>query len=158
MAAANQLIEAYLAGTTSLQNACAGLSREQCTARPIAGKWSILEVICHLADFEPVYADRMKRIIALDRPLLMGADQDSYVTKLAYHHRDLEEELSLIGLTRSEMARILRTLPPEAFQRSGVHSERGLKTLEEMLTGAVNHVQHHLPFIVEKRRALGLPA
>jgi len=59
-------------------------------------------------------------------------------------------------VTRRQMGRILRTLPPEALKRSGVHNERGLKTLEEMLITANNHIPHHLPFIQEKRRAMGL--
>ena len=63
-----QLIDSYLAGARTLRQAVAGMSREQLRARPIPGKWSTLEVVCHLADFEPVFADRMKRVIALDRP------------------------------------------------------------------------------------------
>jgi hypothetical protein len=59
-------------------------------------------------------------------------------------------------LTRNSFGRILRTLPADAFQRTGVHSERGLKTLEELLTLISNHIPHHLPFIAEKRRALGV--
>ncbi|MFL5329578.1 MAG: DinB family protein [Gemmataceae bacterium] len=150
-----ELIKEYLAGANSLRDAVAGMSHDQVRARPIPGQWSTLEVICHLADFEPVYVDRMKRIIALENPLLMGADQDLFAKKLAYHDRDLEEEVSLIDLTRRSMARILKTLPLEAFARSGIHSERGVRTLQEMLVGAVGHIQHHLPFIAQKRRALG---
>jgi hypothetical protein len=85
----------------------------------------------------------------------MGADQDLFARKLAYHERDLEEELSVIDFTRRAMVRILKTLPAEAFSRSGIHSERGVRTLQEMLVGAVAHIQHHLPFIAQKRRALG---
>jgi hypothetical protein len=54
------------------------------------------------------------------------------------------------------MARILRTLPIEALQRVGVHSERGPLKLEQLLTGAANHIPHHVHFIQEKRKALGL--
>jgi hypothetical protein len=54
------------------------------------------------------------------------------------------------------MARILRTLPQAAWARNGVHSERGLITLQEHLQLEVDHVPHHVKFNVEKRRALGL--
>src|SRR5665213_678864 len=57
------------------------------------GKWSTLEVICHIADFEPVYADRMKRVIAEDYPLLLAGDPDIFQARLAYSNRDAEEEL-----------------------------------------------------------------
>ena len=65
---------------------------------------------------------------------------------------------ALIEGTRSQMARILRRLGPEALGRVGVHNERGPRTLEELLTGANNHIPHHVRFIIDKRRALGLPA
>jgi hypothetical protein len=152
-----QMIDAYLAGPQSLRRAVAGLTREQLTARPVAGKWSTLEVLCHLADFDPILADRMKRIIAEDKPALLGADHERFVKALAYHERDPEEELAVIEQTRRQMARILRTQPEEALQRVGLHNERGPLSLERMLTMATNHIPHHVEFIREKRRALGLP-
>src|SRR5579863_2079531 len=85
------MIEPYLAGPKQLRQACAGMTGEQALARPIAGKWSTLEVVCHLADFEPIMADRMKRTIAEERPTLMGADESDFVKALQYHERDLNE-------------------------------------------------------------------
>jgi uncharacterized damage-inducible protein DinB len=154
MSTFSELIEDYRTGPTKLRNAVAGMTSEQLQARPVPGKWSTLEVICHLADFEPVYVDRMKRVITHDHPLLMGADQELYAAKLAYQERDIEEELAVIETTRKQFARILKTLPADALKRTGVHSERGLNTLEDLLQCIINHIQHHLPFIEEKRRAL----
>lgn len=134
------------------------MTRDQVLARPVAGKWSTLEVVCHLADFEPIFADRMKRVIALDRPTLLVADENLFAASLAYHERDLEEELRIIETTRSQMGRILSSLPPEAMGRVGVHSERGELTLERLIQTVTNHIPHHLPFIAEKRKALGLSA
>jgi uncharacterized damage-inducible protein DinB len=154
MSRISELLDAYLAGAGQLRGAIAGLSREQLLARPIPGKWSTLEVVCHLADFEPVFADRMKRIIALERPPLAAADENQYAAKLAYHDRDVNEELAIIDVTRKQMARILRLLPDAMLERVGIHSERGPRTLADILTGATNHIAHHLPFIAEKRKAL----
>jgi uncharacterized damage-inducible protein DinB len=151
-----ELIDAYLAGRQTLRQAVAGMSREQALARPVAGKWSTLEVVCHLCDFEPVYADRMKRVIAEERPTLLGADQDKFAAALAYQARDLAEELAIIDNTRSQFGRILRTLPADALKRVGVHNERGPLTLEQLLGSAINHINHHVKFIHEKRRALGM--
>jgi uncharacterized damage-inducible protein DinB len=152
------MINAYLAGPQTLRQAVAGMSHEQLTARPVPGKWSTLEVVCHLSDFDPVLTDRMKRIIALERPAMLGADENLFAAKLAYQERDAEEEIALIEATRKQMARILGTLNPEALARVGVHSERGELTLERMLTMATNHIPHHAKFIHEKRKALGMPA
>ena len=156
MAAAPELINAYLSGIEILRESVTDMTREQLLARPIPGKWSTLQVVCHLADFEPIFADRMKRVLAFDRPTLLGADENRFAAALAYHQREAEEELAIIEQTRQQMARILRTLPAEAFERIGVHSERGPRTLEQLLTGATNHIPHHVKFIHEKRRALGL--
>src|SRR5437870_11124227 len=111
MATFAQMIDEYLAGPAAVRKAVAGMSAEQLRARPVAGKWSTLEVVCHLADFDPILADRMKRVIALDKPTLVGADENRFASELAYHARDAEEELAIMTHTRSQMARILRTLP-----------------------------------------------
>src|SRR5438552_18490659 len=128
MATLPQMIEAYVQGTQALRQAVKGLTREQALTRPTPGKWSTLEVVCHLADFEPIFADRMKRVIATERPPLLGADPNQFVKTLAYHERDATEELDIIDKTRSQMARILRTLPVEALSRVGDHNERGPRT------------------------------
>jgi uncharacterized damage-inducible protein DinB len=157
MATIAQLIDDYLAGPAAFRKAVAGMTAEQLRARPVAGKWSTLEVVCHLVDFDPIYADRMKRIIAEERPTLLGADETKFHATLCYHDRDVEEELAILDRTRSQMGRILRKLPAAAWSRVGNHNEAGLLTLEQMLQRVTKHLPHHLAFILEKRKALGLP-
>jgi uncharacterized damage-inducible protein DinB len=152
-----QTIDSYLAGIETLRRSVAGMTREQAQARPVPGKWSTLEVVCHITDFEPIYADRMKRVIAVDRPAILSADEQKFAAALAYQERDLEEELAIVERTRRQLARILRTLPPAAWQRVGVHNEAGPLTLHDLLTRVTNHIPHHVKFIHDKRRALGLP-
>ena len=149
------LIEQYLAGPETLRRAVKGMTRDQVIARPIAGKWSTLEVVAHLADFEPVLADRMMRVLSHERPLLLVADENLFAAALNYQGRDLEEELTIVEVTRKKMARVLRGVRPEASNRMGVHSFKGLVSLEAILTSAVNHIPHHVAFIEEKRKAIG---
>ena len=157
MSAINDLADAYLKGATDLRAAVAGMTREQLVARPVAGKWSTQEVVCHIADFEPVLTDRMKRIIAVgDQPLLLALDENMLAAALHYHDRDVSEELALIEATRKSMARVIRKLTAEQLQATGVHSKRGLLTLEKVIQMAANHIPHHLPFIAAKRQALGV--
>src|SRR5438045_9297515 len=68
------LISAFEQGVEELRLAVAGMTVEQLRSRPVAGRWSTLEVVCHVADCEQFFADRLKRTVALDRPLLLGAD------------------------------------------------------------------------------------
>ena len=152
-----ELADQFFAGATALRKAVQGMTREQLVARPVPGKWSTLEVVAHIADFEPVLADRMKRIIALgDTPLLLAADENLYVKTLGYHDRDVEEELALIDVVRRQAARIIRSLRPEQLELTGVHNKRGLVTLEKIIQMGINHIPHHIPFIVEKRKALSV--
>jgi len=149
------LIEQYLAGPEALRKAVRGLSRDQLTARPVPGKWSTLEVVAHIADFEPILAERMMRVVSHERPLLMVADENLFAATLDYHGRDVDEELAVIEVTRKRMARVLKKLPPEAVNRVGIHSFKGLVSLEAILTSAANHIPHHVGFIEKKRKALG---
>lgn len=151
-----QLIDEYVAGTHKLREAVQGMTRAQLVARPVPGKWSTLEVVCHIADFEPVYADRIKRTLVEDEPTVFGGDPDRFAARLAYHSRDLEEELSLIEAVRRHVARILRTVPPEDFARRCRHNQRGLLTLQQLLRSVTEHIPHHIRFIAEKRQALGV--
>jgi len=154
MPSPTELIAAYTHGIALLQQAIAGLSREEMLARPIAGKWSILEVVAHIADFEPVYADRIKRIIALELPLLLVADENEFAKHLAYHERDIMEEIHLIAAIRTSVARTLTTLPASTWQKTGIHTVKGIVTLEAMVQSCANHISHHVPFILEKRKAM----
>jgi hypothetical protein len=151
------LIEAYQEGPAALRRAVADFSREQLLARPVAGKWSTLEVVCHLVDSEQAWCHRMKRVIAEPKPLLIGYDESRFATALACHDRNLEQELTLLEGMRSQMVLILRTLPDAAWSFTGIHSERGMITLEDMLRAETEHIPHHLAFIMDKRKALKLP-
>lgn len=153
----NDLIDDYLAGPQKLREAIAGMTDDQLDAKPVPGKWSTREVVCHIGDYEPIYADRMKRVIAEDEPTILAGDQAAFAARLAYGERDLEEELALIELVRKQMARILRSLTPEDFQRTGTHSVRGPVTLEKLLQQITDHIPHHIRFIEEKRAAMVIP-
>jgi hypothetical protein len=158
MATLAELVEGYVAAPQLIRRAVAGMSRDQALARPVPGRWTTMEVVCHLSDSDMVGADRMKRVIAEDRPTLLSYDESRFAAALAYHERDMEEELALIDLTRKSLARILRTVSAEALNRVGVHSERGPETLAQLIQIYTDHVSHHVQFILEKRKALGLPA
>jgi uncharacterized damage-inducible protein DinB len=151
------LIEAYLAGPGDLRAAVDGLSREQLVSRPVPGKWSILEVVCHLTDTDVNIAHRIKRVLSEERPAFDRVQPDLMQAALAYHAREAEEEIIAFEVTRRQIARILTASPPEAWQRTGVVGDRGDRTIAQMVNGAVEHLAHHLRFIVEKRHALGLP-
>jgi uncharacterized damage-inducible protein DinB len=150
------LIDQYLAGADLLEKSVGGMTEEQFDAKPIAGRWSTRQVVCHVADFEPIYADRMKRVIAERCPTFFGGDPDVFAASLAYEHRAINNEIELLVAVRRHVATILRELKAEDFQRTGNHAEAGPLTLEQLLRSVTEHVPHHVHFIAEKRKALGI--
>jgi hypothetical protein len=150
------LLDAYLGGSDRLRSAVSGVGREQMILRPIPGKWSVLEVVCHLADTDANIAHRIKRILSEDRPAFDRVQPDLMQAALAYHERDVEEELTLFDVGRRQVGRILAASPAEAWERTGVVGDRGDRSVAQMVDGAVQHLAHHLAFVAEKRRALGL--
>ncbi len=150
-----ELIDSYMQGPQLLREAIAGMTAEQIDAAPIPGKWSTRQVICHLADFEPIMITRFMRILSEENPSFPGGNPDLLAGSLAYESRDIETEIRYIEASRAHMAAILRTLTPEQFARGGVHSEYGPKTITQLLTAIAHHIQNHIPFIEEKRKALG---
>ena len=152
----SDLIERYAAGPRLVREAVAGISAAQAAARPVVGKWSTLEVVAHLADFEVIGVDRLTAVIAEDDPTIPGRDEQRYAARLSYQQRDLEEQLRLIEACRGHVVKLLRTLSADDWKRRGIHTEAGPLTLEQLLERVVRHVEHHVPFILEKRTALGL--
>lgn len=150
------LLDAYAAQSTVLRDAVRGLTQDQLRARPGPGAWSIHELVVHVMDSDLICAHRMRRIIAEDKPLLLAYDENKFIERLDYHETDVGAAAELFRLTRDIMAPALRQLPPEAFDRAGVHDQRGLVTLREMVELYVWHVNHHLKFLEDKKRALGV--
>jgi len=153
---AEKLVALYENGIGDLQSLAARMTPEQAQARPIEGKWSTLEVVAHLAGTEIYFSDRIERTIALERPLLMGVDERPYADRVGFQELDLGEELALFAALRRHVARVLKRQPAEAWYRAGVHSEAGVVTVRQLVFQAVRHLNHHLPFIADKRKALGI--
>lgn len=77
-------LESYLAGSANLRAAVADMSREQLVARPIPGRWSVLEVVCHLADTDNNIAHRLRRVLSEDCPTFERVQPDLMLANLAY--------------------------------------------------------------------------
>lgn len=150
----DDLLKQYEQGPDLLKAAIAGVREDQFDQTPVPGKWSIRQIVCHIADFEPVFADRMKRILVEDNPTMFGGDPDVFAAGLHYEKRGVEDELALIFAVRRQLAVILRNTDIEDFQRTGVHSESGPLTLETLLERITRHIPHHVKFIEAKIAAM----
>lgn len=151
------LIDQFEAGGRKVKAAIAGLTRDDLMAFPVPGTWSIQQIVIHLQDSDAVALDRMRRIIAEDNPLLIGFDENRFTANLAYDQQSAADAAELIDLSRRQFTRILRRLPESAWERTGVHNERGKVTLGGMLEMYVKHLERHLNFAIDKRAKIGKP-
>jgi len=149
------LIDRFEQGGTKLRESLAGLSESDLKSFPVPGTWSIQQLVIHLQDAELVAVDRMKRIIAEERPLLVGFDENKFTEKLEYNRQNVMDAATVVELARKNLAIVLRTLAEPAWSRFGIHTERGKITLAEILEMYTNHLERHLKFLYEKRAALG---
>ena len=157
-----EILNAYLASIKDLRAAYAGMTKDQLNARPVEGMWSAMEVLCHLVDTDLMTAMRIRAALQRDTPRLPAATIEELTAKLAVEARDAEEELTIFEVIRTQTARIVQSFPESALDRDfvlvKVTGEEVTKTVRPILTGITGHVGHHLKFVVEKRRALGLSA
>jgi uncharacterized damage-inducible protein DinB len=149
-----QLIDEYEAGSAKLWEVMAGATRKQIRQRIVPGKWSILEVLCHIADFEVVNTERVRRVLSEHEPKIFNGEPDDFERALVYDKRNSQEELALIQAIRSQTGRILRHISEEAWQRRGIHSTDGPLTLRRLIERVTSHIPHHVGFIQQKRITL----
>jgi len=129
------------------------LSDKQLSRREAPEKWSILEVIHHLADSELVWAYRLRMVVAEKQPQITGYDQDRWASQLKYHKANLEDVLELLGILRKTNLRLINSLSDEELQRAGVHSERGEETIRHMIRLYAGHDLVHLNQIARIRKS-----
>ena len=152
-----QAIDRYAAGATVPAQWIKGLSKEDLLAAPVPGKWSIQTLVHHVLDSDLIASHRMKRIIAEETPLLIGYDETQFAAKLGYATLDVVLACDLFRLNRELTVQILRNQPEAVFARSGVHNQYGKQTLLQLVNLYGGHLEHHAPFLVEKRQRLGKP-
>lgn len=150
-------IERYAAGGPILALSIEGLGSADLDAFPIPGTWSIRQIVAHLYDSDLIGSDRMKRIIAEDHPLLLGYDESRFAERLFYHEVDVAAACKVFELNRALTAAMLRRLPDEAFERTGLHNEKGDVTLADQVEAYVKHLRGHLEHLARKRGLLGKP-
>lgn len=152
-----EAVERFAAQAGAAALALAGMTPEQCKARPVPGMWSVQEIVAHLLDSDQTAIYRMKRTIAEDRPVLDVYDETRFVQRLGYHEIDPGEAAELFRRSRVYMAGILRRVADAEFERIAVHPEAGEVTLGKFVRGYVQHVNHHMRFARQKRELLGVP-
>jgi hypothetical protein len=144
------LLERYRRGPELLAVVLTGVFGEE-EDFGLPGKWTIRQIVAHLADAELVGAHRMRQVIAEERPTLIAFDQNAWTARLDYARRKPKQSLDTFRRIRSENYELLKGLEAEAFEREGNHSESGRTTLHELVEGYAQHAESHARQLQEMR-------
>lgn len=150
----NELIARYSAGYDEVVDALQGFPAQLLTAHPLPGKWSAREIVHHLADSETTSAIRLRRLLAEDRPVIAGYDQDEFAVRLRYNEREMEPALEAFRSARATTSQILKLMTDADWNREGEHTESGRYTPEHWLAIYAAHAHNHAAQIRRLRDAL----
>jgi hypothetical protein len=137
-------IEVMASTPERLRKLVKGLTERQLSQKPAPGKWSIKEIIAHLADGEVILGSRYRFVAAHDHPALAGYDQDAFVERLGPLNAKGADLLDDFAMARAINLGLFDRLPPEAFDRVGLHAERGEESIRSMVAMYAGHDRHHL--------------
>ena len=139
----SELLERFRRGPELLAMVLTGVFGEEEDFLPAPGKWSIRQLVAHLADSELVCAHRMRQIVAEEQPTLIAFDQEAWTRNLDYARRKPKQSLESFRRLRGENYELLKELPEAAYARTGNHSERGPITLRFQLELLAEHAESH---------------
>jgi hypothetical protein len=150
------LLERFRRGPEALASVLAGVSGVEEDFVTAPGKWSIRQIVAHVADAELVGAHRLRQVIAEDNPTLIAFDQDAWTRNLDYARRTPQQSIESFRRVRGENYELLKELPTTAWERTGNHSENGPMTLRRLLEGYTGHAESHARDLQEIRQAYKL--
>ncbi len=129
-----------------------GLTEEEADRRPDPNRFTIREILAHLAEWDSVFLGRMQRTCAEDHPTLPGYDEGQWAIDHDYAHTDWREQLALLTERRQAMAAFLRERRADEWVRTANRPEIGVLTLEGQAVLVPLHDTYHLRQIAEWRR------
>jgi hypothetical protein len=127
-----------------LERLIKGVSTARLCKRPAPEKWSVSEIVAHLADGEIVGGFRMRLILGAPGTPIVAYDQDKWVTSGHYDKRDPRKSVEQFRVLREGNLALLRSLIPEQWKHYGMHSERGRESIEHIVRMFAGHDINHL--------------
>ena len=129
-----------------------GVARETLSVRPEPGKWSVNEILAHLAEDELTTSWRYRQMIESPGIALPGFDQDLWARLGDYRTWVAEDALQMFRLLREANVRMLARLTDQEWDAHGVHGERGPMTVRSLCRHMAGHDRNH---VEQVRRILG---
>lgn len=153
-----RLIEIFAAAPERISRAVEGLSVYEMQAQPLAGKWSIQQIVAHLADAEIMGAARIRQTFAEPGAQFAVYDQDRWASEFDYQnfdHKTFYSYLMLFDSLRLATCKIFQKARDTDWQKAGSHPDWGPLTLRQLLELYADHGERHLAQILERRKLLG---
>ena len=148
-------MQVMAATPTLLREAVSELSDEALRSPEGENKWSVVQVVQHLADSELVYGYRMRLIVAEDAPGIPGYDQNAWAANLRYKDVAITDALADFTATRTMNLRWLSGLSDSELDRWGIHSERGEESVRHIVKLLAAHDLVHLNQLERIKAAVG---
>jgi len=127
-----------------LKKAITGLTPKQLKWRSEPGKWSISEIIAHLADAEIVASWRMRSVIGENGITIQPFDQDAWASVFQYRDRDAKGSLQVFRTLRENNLAMLKEIPRETWENYGMHLERGKESIAHLTRMFAGHDTNHV--------------
>src|SRR5579863_4126078 len=137
-------IKVQRATASKLKKAIQGLTPTQLKWRSQPGKWSIAEIIAHLADTEIVASWRMRSVIGENGITIQPFDQDAWASAFEYQERDAKRSLEVFRILRENNLAMLNEISPATWENYGMHLERGKETIAHLTRMFAGHDINHL--------------
>jgi uncharacterized damage-inducible protein DinB len=119
-------------------------TKKQLTRRPAPGKWSIAEILAHLADTEIVVGWRLRQILSTNGTPIQAYDQNTWAAAFDYAHRDAKRSLEVFRFLRDVNVALLKSVPKQLWDNYGMHQERGKETVAHVVRMIAGHDLNHL--------------
>lgn len=139
-----QPLAVQAATADTLDHLIKGLATAELRKRPAPDKWSVSEIVAHLADGEVVGAFRLRFILGSPGAPIVAYNQDKWVTSGHYDKRDPQKSVELFRVLREANLALLESLQPEQWKHYGMHSERGQESIEHIVRMFAGHDINHL--------------
>ena len=111
--------------------------------RPNPDRFTLREILAHLADWEPIFLERITRMRDEDTPHLPDVDEGQLAVARDYAHVDAPASLMRFRQGRAQLLPVLRALPVEAWERPGFRERIGPLTLENLVVLILGHDGYH---------------
>jgi hypothetical protein len=137
-------LDVQAASPEKLHRLIRGASQTDLRKRPAPERWSVSEIVAHLADSELVIGFRMRFILGSPGAPIVAYDQNTWVTSGHYDKRDPLKSVEQFRVLREANLALLESLEPRQWKHYGVHSERGQESIEQIVRMCAGHDINHL--------------